>query len=216
MCFLCSLLFIGHPLQMTCIFRQAVFGFTFSISISAVLTKTLTVVIAFNTTKPGSKLQNWMGPRFSNSLVLFCSMVQVLICAVWLGTYPPFPYYNMKDEVGKIIAECNEGSLFGFYSVLGYMGFLAVASFIIAFLARKLPSVFNETKFITFGMLVFCSVWISFIPAYLSTKGKYAIAVEIFAILASSAALLICIFIPKCYIILINPELNIKGLITKK
>ncbi|XP_053576166.1 vomeronasal type-2 receptor 26-like [Bombina bombina] len=216
MCFLCNLIFIGHPLHITCILRQTVFGVTFSISVSAILAKTLTVVIAFNATKPGSKLKNWMGATVSNSVVIVSSMIQVIICACWLAIKPPFPYYNMKDEIGKIVAQCDEGSIIGFYCILGYMGFLALASFTIAFFARELPDIFNEAKFISFSMLVFCSVWISFIPAYLSTKGKYVVAVEIFSILASSTGILGCIFVPKLYIILIRPERNTKLFITRK
>uniref|UniRef100_F6QEF6 G-protein coupled receptors family 3 profile domain-containing protein n=1 Tax=Xenopus tropicalis TaxID=8364 RepID=F6QEF6_XENTR len=208
MCFLCPLIFIGQPIKLTCMTRQTVFSITFSISLSSILAKTITVVIVFHATRPGSKLKNLMGSKVSVSIVIFCSFVQVVICACWLGISPPFPQYNMEDEVGKIIAECNEGSLIGFYCVLGYLGVLASVSFIIAFLARDLPDTFNEAKFITFSMLVFCSVWVSFIPAYMSAKGKYIVAVEIFAILASSLALLGCIFIPKCYVILVKPECN--------
>ncbi|XP_072859712.2 vomeronasal type-2 receptor 26 [Pogona vitticeps] len=208
LCFLCTLLFVGRPETATCILQRMTSDIIFTVTVSTLLAKTITVVLAFKAMQPGSRIKKWVGKKLASFIILACSTLQVTVCLVWLVTSPPFPDTDIHSLPEEIILWCNASSFQIFYSELSFTGLIAFISFTVGFFARKLPDGFNESTLITFSMGVFCSIWMCFVPVYLTAKGKHTVAFEMFIIIACNAGLLGCFFFPKCYIILLKPELN--------
>ncbi|XP_005344118.1 vomeronasal type-2 receptor 1 [Microtus ochrogaster] len=204
---LSSLLFIGKPLNWSCMARQVTLALGFCLCLSSILGKTISLFFAYRISISKTRLIS-MHPVIRKLIVLVCVLGEIGACSAYLVLEPPRMFKNIEPQNVKIIFECNEGSIEFLCSIFGFDVLLALLCFLTTFVARQLPDNYYEGKCITFAMLVFFIVWISFVPAYLSTKGKFKVAVEIFAILASSYGLLGCIFLPKCFIILLRPKRN--------
>ncbi|XP_001487897.3 vomeronasal type-2 receptor 1-like [Equus caballus] len=209
---LSSVLFIGKPYDWSCRARQVTLAMGFSLCLSCILGKTISLFLAYRISRSKTRLIS-IRPLYQKIIVLISVLVEIGICTAYLVLEPPSAFKNMESQNIKIILECTEGSIEFLCSMFGIDIFLASLCFLTTFVARQLPDNYYEGKCITFGMLVFFIIWISFVPAYLSTKGKFKVAVEIFAILASSYGLLGCIFAPKCFIILLRPERNTHELV---
>ncbi|KAK2894864.1 hypothetical protein Q8A67_012093 [Cirrhinus molitorella] len=235
--FLCSIVFLGEPQMWSCMTSQVALAVGFALILSSLMGKSALLMLRARAVKavknalkaakaaaaaseqspdtaviaPAIPQKNDIDPihpRHQRVIMIVCTLIQAVGCTVWLILMPPHPVKNTAAQNIKIILECDPGNIIFICSIFAYDILLAVLTFAFAFVARKLEDHFNEGKSVTFGMLVFFIVWISFVPAYLSTRGKFMVAVQIFAILASSFGLLACVFIPKCYVLLIKPERN--------
>ncbi|XP_030678662.1 LOW QUALITY PROTEIN: vomeronasal type-2 receptor 1-like [Nomascus leucogenys] len=208
-----SMLFIDKPNNWSCMAGQVTLALGFSLCLSCLLGKTSSLFLAYRISKSRTQLTS-MSPLYRKIIVLISVLVEIGICTAYSVLEPPMVYKNMEPQNTKIILGCNEVSIEFLYSMFGIDAFLALLCFLTTFVARQLPDNYYEGKCVTFEMLVFFVIWISFVPAYLSTKGKFKVAVEIFAILASSYVLLGCIFAPKCLIILLRPQRNASEIVS--
>lgn len=204
--------FIGEPQDFMCKTRHTLFGVSFTLCISCILTKSLKILLAFSF---NPKLQNFLKCIYKPvPIILTCTGIQVVICTLWLIFAAPAVEENVSLP-RVIILECGEGSTLAFGTMLGYIAILAFICFIFAYKGRKLPGNYNEAKFITFGMLIYFIAWIPFIPVHATTFGKYLPAVEIIVILISNYGILCCTFFPKCYVILCKQDTNTKSAFLK-
>lgn len=200
--------FIGEPQDFECKARQTLFGVSFTLCVSCILMKSLKILLAFSF---DPKLKTFLKCLYRPvPIVLTCTGIQVVICTLWLVLAAPAVEENISLP-RVIILECEEGSVLAFGTMLGYIAILAFVCLVFAFKGRKLPENYNEAKFLTFGMLIYFIAWITFIPVYATTFGKYLPAVEIIVILISNYGILCCTFFPKCYVILCKQKTNTKS-----
>ncbi|XP_078698882.1 extracellular calcium-sensing receptor-like [Branchiostoma floridae x Branchiostoma belcheri] len=208
LCFLSFLPFIGIPTNFTCILRPFPLGLGFALSISVILVKTNRVRVIFEARLPSSLHRKWLGIRIQLLSVFLAVLGMLVVLIVWSVAAPPYPEENFEIQPDKIFLECKTGTWIGWGVMIGYIVVLAMCCFYFAFKARKLPENFNEAKFIVLSMLIFFIVWISIIPAYVGTTGKFVVMTQGIAIYASTFGLLACFFFPKCWVILVTPERN--------
>uniref|UniRef100_UPI00398F2676 G-protein coupled receptor family C group 6 member A-like n=1 Tax=Pristiophorus japonicus TaxID=55135 RepID=UPI00398F2676 len=208
--FVSVVLFIGEPSDCICKIRQPLFGISFTLCVSCILVKSFRIILAFSFNPIiHKKLKLVYKPV---PIIIVITGIQVIICSTWLSLNTPKPVKS-RNIPQIILLLCDEGSHVAFSVMLGYIALLACVCFVLAFKGRKAPEMYNEAKFITFSMLIYLIVWISFVVVYINTKAssKYASAIESIAILASIYSILCCNCFPTCYIVWFKKETNVES-----
>ncbi|XP_077168157.1 taste receptor type 1 member 1-like [Paroedura picta] len=203
-------LFVGRPTSLSCRIRQPVFAVSFALCVSCLLARSFQIVFVF---KMAHRLpmvhRYWIKYRGTYFFVAVSCGVQGLVCFLWLLFSPPS---LQRDAVSKkeIFLRCSEGHYLGLGAVLAYITLLCGACFVFAFWGRKLPKNYSEARLQTISMLVFLMAWGCFMLIYSTTegKGRQIATLQMFTGQTSVYAILCTFFLPKCYIILFQPQAN--------
>ena len=204
LCYILPFLFVGKPSPALCSVRRFAIGFCFAISYSALLVRSNRIHRIFNHSHVSSISPRFIGP-------------------VSRGNHMPPDFHPSPDSCG-VVAEppsvetvqpnsrtlelrCGESPYFGLPLSLCYNLFLLVLSTYFAFLTRKVPDNFNEAKFINVTVYSLCIIWLGFLPAYFVSI-QFGTVYESFflllAIILSASATLLCLLVPKIFIVILD------------
>jgi vomeronasal 2 receptor len=114
-CFLCVLLFISHPHTVTCILQQTTFRVVFTVAVIIVLGKTVIGLLSVIVTSPGRRMRRCLFVGDPKFIIPICTLIQLILCGIWLGTCPPLIDIDTHFEHGHIIIVCNKASVTAFY-----------------------------------------------------------------------------------------------------
>jgi len=187
-------------------------GFSFALCFSALLVKTNRLHRIFNRSPDQlNTVPKFISPKSQVIVVLVLLAFQVAIATIWLAVQRPGVKYIFRDKVTEL--QCSESSDVGLVISLGYNLLLLILSTYFAFLARKIPENFNEAKFINVTLYTIIIIWLAFIPTYLATaklNSIYQTISLIIAIVLTTTTTLVCLFMPKVYLIFRHHSKQVK------
>ncbi|XP_078356858.1 extracellular calcium-sensing receptor-like [Oculina patagonica] len=212
---LCFMLTLLHLIQPTTILCCIVYPWRYFINtacVSVLFLKTNRLVRAFQTDMIPNWFKKYVVDRKRQFLVvLLLNIVEVILTVLWLALDPPYEHQEIRPQthlfhtclpfrttVGKVLRTV----------MFTYFIFLSLLSAIYAFKARRLPENFNEARYIGLAMYVLLISWVSFYPVDSSLEGFYTTIVACATALVTAYGLLLCIFAPKLFVIILHPEQN--------
>ncbi|XP_041349875.1 metabotropic glutamate receptor 3-like isoform X2 [Gigantopelta aegis] len=213
-CYVNTFLLLAKPSPIICAVQRFGVGFGFSVVYSAILTKTNRISRIFESARRSAKRPPFISPKSQLLIAGILVFIQVLFTGVWLLLEPPGMRLHFPDErKAQVILKCKSDDL-SFLVSLVYNMLLIIICTVYAIKTRKIPENFNESKFIGFAMYTTCIIWLAFVPIYFGTLNSFKIQITTLCVSISLSATvaLLCLFLPKVYIIVFQPQKNVRKL----
>ncbi|XP_053152375.1 metabotropic glutamate receptor 7 isoform X2 [Hemicordylus capensis] len=220
LCYIITFLMIAKPDVAVCSFRRLFLGLGMCISYAALLTKTNRIYRIFEQGKKSVTAPRLISPTSQLAITSSLISVQLLGVFIWFAVDPPNSIIDydehkpMEPDQARGVLKCDISDLQIICS-LGYSILLMVTCTVYAIKTRGVPENFNEAKPIGFTMYTTCIVWLAFIPIFFCTSQaaeKVYVQTTTLTIsmnLSASVALGM-LYMPKVYIIIFHPELNVQ------
>ena len=207
-----AILELGEPSNLLCCVGYSLRYAALNSCITVLFLKTMRITSVFKV----DKIAELFTPCFRNMIrqaIMIFAMNLTAICLIttWLILDPPGRETLIRAD-DYIFLVCKP-----FRTSIGYILFLAVCSYTLtiallctfyAFKARSIPENFNEAKYIGFSMYILLLSSLAYYPVVFSFESWYVTLVACSTTLVSSFGLLSCIFGPKVYVMLFQPQQN--------
>ena len=211
--FFVSILTLAKPTNFTCKLGMCLRSTVPVTLIVILILKTMKILSAFRINVIAERLKKFiLAAKKQTWLVLTLISPQVLFVLLWITLDPPRQERTIQPVERTIALSCSlyqspVGRTFQM-AIIFYLSFLAIVCTFYAFKARTLPENFNEARYIAFSMYVLLLSCVGYFPVHIGLKGSTSTNLTCAITLLSSYGLLACMFGPKIYVILRQPEQN--------
>ncbi|XP_022082120.1 metabotropic glutamate receptor 3-like isoform X1 [Acanthaster planci] len=195
-----AIVFSIAPSTFVCILRRFGPSIAPSLIYASIATKTIRLFRIFRASKKSAKRPNYIGSMFQVVLSLSVSSLAVVWTVVWLIVDPPSVILKLPNERENILQVTCLMNIVETVGVMVWNVALIIVCCVFAFMTRKLPENYNETRFITFCSFCTLVVYVTFSPIYFTSKEPYYQASYYSAgLIINATVTLTCLFAVKIY-----------------
>ena len=216
-CFVLSLLYLATPSDALCRVVEFWRSVVLTLCVSVLLLKTVRLLCAFEICVVGKTFTKHLHSKLSQIVcVVLINAFEICVYIAWFILDPPYLYQDLKKDeniffvcrpykrsIGKVLK----------IAVVVYHFIVAFLSTYCAIRARNLPENFNEAKYIGFSNYILVLSWLAYFPIQSTLENWYVVIISSATLLLSAYGLLDCMFVPKLYVILLQPEKNTREMV---
>lgn len=213
--FTLAYIYVSPPSVGVCFLQRVGLWFCFSLMFGALLVKIVRVARIF-LRKPGVRRPQFIEPYWQVIFTFIIVGIQLFIVVVSLAVQPPDTDTEQRLsseplDFPTLVVTCKTDQDAFLGLSVSFETSIIIVSTVLGLLSFKYPENFNEARYIAFCSFALFVVWVVFIPAYFATQStqEFQNATISLAVVMSAAAVLVCIFGPKLFIILFYPEKNV-------
>ena len=208
-CYVFSFFLLAEPSVVVCAIQRFGLGFSFCLCYAAILIRTNRIARIFEKSERSTKPPILINPASQIAILAAFVSIDVVFAGIGLAKWPPetrLAYPTNKD----VLLICNIQS-YDLVFALTYNILIILLCTFYAFRTRKTPANFNEARYIGFAMYTTCIIWVAFLPVQFGVNKDYATITLSINTTLNATTLLLCIFGPKMYILVLRPTRNIRS-----
>ncbi|XP_029975171.1 taste receptor type 1 member 1-like [Salarias fasciatus] len=200
--------YFGQPTSASCILRFLPFLLFYTVCLACFVVRSFQIVCIFKIAAKFPKLYSWWMKYHGQWLFIAVAFaIQALLLIIGYSCDPPKPFNETFLYRDKIVLDCDINFMATSTSVI-FLSLLCFLCFIFSYMGKDLPKNYNEAKSITFCLILLIITWIIFATEYILYYGKYIQTLNALAVLSSLYSFLMWYFLPKCSIVIFQPQRN--------
>ena len=214
LCFLITVIFISKPSVAVCTLQRIGAWFCFALIISGLFIKLVRIARIFLNEKISTR-PKCISPMYQILFTFLLVGVQMFFVLISLNVVHPGVTKNQVNDTQNtnnfpiLALQCTTPHAALLAIQMLYLSSLMIVSNGLAVLTIRFPQNFNESRYVAFSTFALCLTWIVFILTYVATEAKYQSAVISLAIQLSALAVLVCLFGPRVFIMIVWPSQNV-------